>query len=698
MISLRILLLSLLLSFFCRVEAQVHNSTLFADPSLQRVPAAFKGRFRPMESYARLWLYDTYHNEKIKRSDRPAFHSLDGSAQDLLWKMHFLGHTPWDNAPFFWVQNKSLIQLLNLDPTQDHFSYNQLYHAIYENRESNLRFTQLLLSYYFLKSYTDPSNRSLSERFELTSLASGMWVMFQGEDIIAASVPSASLWHQIVPGMILLGKGRSLGSAYIQENKALADDSINLLTALNQYSQINGSSSQEESAFESALKHLQKKDMKPREIALALETQYPLYERLLHADSMLKVLPGYRGEGEWLPLKALKINVYNPTAQRLKTVNNFTLYTDEQFDNIRRTYLDLEEAVLLEDESQIRALSRQLASLLNESYRSLAGTPYKESTKKTISYPSTGQLEAEVVYYQYPTIALTIIAYAFAAGLLLLVVNIKRRPMYILGWAVLVFAFSLHTSVLLLRCYILGRPPVSNMFETVIYVPWIAVLASFLLYWKLRNTLVLVASSLVALVLLTVLQVTNISSGLENVQAVLDSQYWLIIHVLLVVGSYGVFALSGILGHLYLISYAIHQRETAAMQFINRCTVQAIYLGVAMLIPGTILGGVWAAECWGRFWDWDPKESWAFISICIYLIWIHAYTFHHIKNFGLAVGAVIGLIAISFTWYGVNYVLGTGLHSYGFGSGGETYYYLYLLGELLFLGVVGRKKALMSNE
>jgi hypothetical protein len=111
------------------------------------------------------------------------------------------------------------------------------------------------------------------------------------------------------------------------------------------------------------------------------------------------------------------------------------------------------------------------------------------------------------------------------------------------------------------------------------------------------------------------------------------------------------------------------------------------------------LGGVWAAESWGRFWDWDPKESWAFISICLYLIWVHAYRFHRIASFGLAIGAVTGLLAISFTWYGVNYILGTGLHSYGFGSGGELYYYLFVGAEsaLLIFVAFAQKKAQHSN-
>jgi len=166
---------------------------------------------------------------------------------------------------------------------------------------------------------------------------------------------------------------------------------------------------------------------------------------------------------------------------------------------------------------------------------------------------------------------------------------------------------------------------------------------------------------------------------------VLDSQYWLTVHVLMVVGSYGMFALAGVLGHFYLISRLISGRQTDQTERFGRQILQAMYLGTALLIPGTILGGVWAAESWGRFWDWDPKESWAFISSCVYLIWIHAYRFGHIRYDGLAVGSITGLMVISFTWYGVNYILGTGLHSYGFGSGGEIYYYLYLAGEAAFI-------------
>ena len=195
----------------------------------------------------------------------------------------------------------------------------------------------------------------------------------------------------------------------------------------------------------------------------------------------------------------------------------------------------------------------------------------------------------------------------------------------------------------------------------------------------------MIAACTASVVLLLIIEIADLNQSLDQVQAVLDSQFWLMIHVLLVVGSYGIFILGALLGHLYLILFMKGGKQINAMPLLSNLILQSLYGGTALLVTGTILGGIWAAESWGRFWDWDPKESWAFISCCFYLVWIHAFRFNRIGAFGLAIGAVSGLLAISFTWYGVNYILGTGLHSYGFGSGGEFYYYTYLGAECLFL-------------
>jgi len=423
-----------------------------------------------------------------------------------------------------------------------------------------------------------------------------------------------------------------------------------------------------------------------KEISHFLENQYPLQTRLKNVGEELAVLPGR--QGEWFSIRALTLSIYNPATHHLASVGNFTLFPDNLFLKLKDSFFSLKTAIGKDEEASIKNLQEQISKILLEGYSPIAGTIYKEALGKALRYPSFPQLKMETFYYSYPFIPITIALYAMSTILMIFAFYLHKTSLLNISLITQWSAFLLHSFVLAMRCFILGRPPVSNMFETVIYVPWVTVIAGLILNVFYRMPWLTIASSIASLILLTILEVTQLNSSLDNVQAVLNSQYWLIIHVLMVVGSYGFFVLSGVLAHFYLLGYVYSKKETAKLEGVGKALLQCMYIGTALLISGTILGGVWAAESWGRFWDWDPKEAWAFISSCIYLMGIHAYTFQHIGNFGLAIASIAGLQAISFTWYGVNYILGTGLHSYGFGSGGEAYYFSFLTAELLFLAVM----------
>lgn len=413
--------------------------------------------------------------------------------------------------------------------------------------------------------------------------------------------------------------------------------------------------------------------------AAKLDDNLPLKQRLQQAGQLLLMLPSKYDPNVWYSLHALNVKVFDPASHSHVWTPNFTRYPESAFNKIRTAYIALEQAMLDHQTSNIAPLRLELANALREGYKSIQGKPYAKLNGKELAYPTLFQLEAEMWYYKLPWISTLIGLYAIAC--LCLVLN---GSFFNPGLGLMIAAFALHSFVLGLRCFILARPPVSNMFETVLYVPWIAVLLSLIL-WKLqKNRWLLTGAGLVSLILLSTVSLSDLSENMDPVQAVLDSQYWLIIHVLMIVGSYGVFALSGILGHLYLIQW-LRDPSNPSLSGLSRSVTHTMYIGLALLIPGTILGGVWAAQSWGRFWDWDPKESWAFITACTYLIWVHLHHFRRISDFGMAVGSIVGLVAVSFTWYGVNYILGTGLHSYGFGSGSELPYYLYLASELIFL-------------
>lgn len=562
----RMLLVLLSLLFVSSIPTE--RVALFEGESLETVPVAYRGRFRPMAAYARMWLYEFYHDEQLAHKDWNAFSSINGSAMDLLWKMHFLGHEPWDDAPLFFVRNAELKFHLGLDPKKSRFSYHQL----------------------------------------------------------------AALHHP------------EFSHTFVSE------ELDTLRNRLMRYEQWGGVSKQ------------------------SMASQ---------SDALLRVLPSRQGDGVWLPLSLLKE----------QGSGNFTLYSKVHFEQVRAAYFALESSMLqwakthgvqaTSMSNQIQQDTAQLVTALHAAYEELAGQSYLITSKKHLTYPTIGQLHIEVLYYRYPWVLGTIFLYLMA--IVFLCFAERRKLASFWGLSLLGIAFGLHLFLLLMRIYILERPPVSNMLETMLYVPCAAVLFSAILYATFRNRWVLIASALVAVGLLLLSQIAPLDPGMENVQPVLDSHYWLIIHVLMVVGSYGAFALGSVLGHIYLVSVGWERRESPASKQIASYILQTLYVGLALLIPGTILGGVWAAESWGRFWDWDPKESWAFISSCAYLICVHAYRFGHIKRLGLAIGAVLGFLSISFTWYGVNYILGAGLHTYGFGMGGEFYYGVYVFSEIAFL-------------
>lgn len=413
------------------------------------------------------------------------------------------------------------------------------------------------------------------------------------------------------------------------------------------------------------------------ELRIDKNTSTPMIQYLQKIGTTLRMLPARGQPGTWISLRALEVEVYDSTQSTAAPIGNFTEFTDQQFEAIRGAYKALKKEALL-GSKEVTQAAHVFAEEYEKAYQHLEGTAYRKASGKSLTYPKNSVLALETFYYRTPLIEAAIALYIIALFAFLL--GPKARAF---GWIFLLTALALHTFALGLRSFILARPPVTNMFETVIYVPWITViLAVVVALWQQSKSLI-IAGCLAAIVLLSLLKISDLDARMENVQAVLDSQFWLIIHVLMVVGSYGAFVLSGVLGHVYLAKEAMGATQEKGP--LARGILTTMYIGVGLLIPGTILGGIWAAQSWGRFWDWDPKESWAFISACVYLIVIHAYTFRKVGDLGLAVGSVLGLISISFTWYGVNYVLGTGLHSYGFGSGTPLYYFGYLLAEAAFI-------------
>ncbi|NBT57523.1 cytochrome C biogenesis protein, partial [bacterium] len=256
-----------------------------------------------------------------------------------------------------------------------------------------------------------------------------------------------------------------------------------------------------------------------------------------------------------------------------------------------------------------------------------------------------------------------------------------------MGIFFLLLGFAIHTYGFVLRCWISGRPPVTNMYESVVWVTWGCVLFSMIIWIAYKNWVIPAASvvfSIAGLVLADNLP-SVLDPGIHPLVPVLRSNFWLTIHVLCITLSYAAFAVSTCLGNLNLGLYIFKPKSSEVIQQNIIFIYRAMQIGVILLAAGTILGGVWADYSWGRFWGWDPKEVWALIALLFYLAVLHGRFTGWLKGFGFVAATVLSFLGVVMAWYGVNFVLGVGLHSYGFGSGGLGYVVGYLILQVGFV-------------
>ncbi|WP_445455291.1 cytochrome c biogenesis protein CcsA [Flavobacterium sp. HNIBRBA15423] len=269
----------------------------------------------------------------------------------------------------------------------------------------------------------------------------------------------------------------------------------------------------------------------------------------------------------------------------------------------------------------------------------------------------------------------------------------------------IVFFFILHTLGLIARWYVSGHAPWSNAYESMIYVAWATMLFTLLLgfpypIWHLlftnrrlkKSAITIAAGAFVASMLLMVAHWSWMDPEIGNLQPVLNS-YWLMIHVAVIVASYGPFTLGMILGliSLFLMIFTNSRnvkKMKLAIEELSYINEMSITVGLVMLTIGNFLGGQWANESWGRYWGWDPKETWALISIFVYAFVIHSRLVPGLRgkwfyNFS----SVLAFASIVMTYVGVNFHL-SGLHSYASGEKQNVVYYLYIFVGIVAIGIL----------
>jgi len=304
-------------------------------------------------------------------------------------------------------------------------------------------------------------------------------------------------------------------------------------------------------------------------------------------------------------------------------------------------------------------------------------------------YPTERQLRLEYFYNHFDGFYRAIWFYAFGF-LAVLIAHLRQRGNLLrtAGIGLVAVALALHASGIVMRCLIAGRPPVTNMYESIIWVSFAVSFFGMIFFARYRTPIYLLAAVPVTLVALLLVHQMPIAmpSSIDPLVPVLRDNFWLTIHVLTITLSYAAFALAMGFGHILLWRYARNPTEARGNAAMHFWLYRILQLGVLLLAAGTILGGVWANYSWGRFWGWDPKETWALIALLCYITTLHGRLAGWWSEFGLVVASVLCFLAVLMAWYGVNFVLGKGLHSYGFGIGGESYVATFVILDLLFVG------------
>ncbi|MDF2550778.1 MAG: cytochrome biosis protein CcsB [Chryseobacterium sp.] len=257
-----------------------------------------------------------------------------------------------------------------------------------------------------------------------------------------------------------------------------------------------------------------------------------------------------------------------------------------------------------------------------------------------------------------------------------------------------VVGYFLHFLGLVARWYISGHAPWSNGYEAIIFISWVGISAGLALY-RNSNALIPAAGFMVAVIMM----------GFAHGGSALDPQitplvpvlksYWLIVHVAIITSSYGFFALSMIIAVISLVFYIISDKNL--FKFHNDTTLKelaivsemSLTIGLFALTVGNFLGGIWANESWGRYWSWDPKETWAFISIMVYAFVIHMRLVPGLRSrWAFHVATMFAFCSMVMTYFGVNYYL-SGLHSYAAGDPVPVPAWVYIgLGTMLLLSIV----------
>src|SRR5215469_13106062 len=301
---------------------------------------------------------------------------------------------------------------------------------------------------------------------------------------------------------------------------------------------------------------------------------------------------------------------------------------------------------------------------------------------------SIAKVNAEVFFNQMQPFYNAMVIYVFAGLLAIfswfnLSESLRRSAVWLIG-----LAFFIHSTGLIYRIILQGRPPVTNLYSSAIFIGWVACLVGMILEKFYKNGIGAVVSAGIGFITLIIAHNLALDGDtMEMMRAVLDTNFWLATHVVAVTCGYASTFVAGFLALIYIVRGVFTRTlDEATAKSLARMIYGIVCFATLFSFVGTVLGGIWADQSWGRFWGWDPKENGALIIVLWNALILHLRWGGMVRERGMATCAVIGNIVTSWSWFGVN-MLGIGLHSYGFMDAAFWWLLAFVLSQLGLIGL-----------
>ncbi|HOQ31994.1 MAG TPA: cytochrome c biogenesis protein CcsA [Candidatus Hydrogenedens sp.] len=379
------------------------------------------------------------------------------------------------------------------------------------------------------------------------------------------------------------------------------------------------------------------------------------------AEHFTVIPPDDPSKKEWLSPLDTAIQIFDPSIENIPDIHLFLLFTK------------------LEQEKGNAEQFKKLWTQLVENITQMAGKR-GEGTR----------INLEVLYYKGKFLFYS--QWIFFLALIITAIwwlSIENKFLKFSVFSVNTLALLLLITAITLRCIIRGRPPVTTLYETILFSTATSVLLAFIIERFTKDNISLSLASFLGLLGLFIANRYEMKEGTDTMPslvAVLDTNFWLTIHVTTIVIGYGAGLLASAFGHVWILGklLKIKKDDTNFYKRLSRGIYGTICFCFFFSFIGTVLGGIWALQSWGRFWGWDPKENGALLIVLWCLIVIHAHLGKIINSLGEAAGSIILGVVVSFSWWGVN-LLGVGLHSYGFTRGAWNSLLIFWIIETLLI-------------